>query len=360
MNMPLDPLPVISEKEPFLRFVVDSKFKVYRRILLFGFLTFLLVGENTKHEFSDQTFMLLKMGGFLIAVVLISINIYILVPVFLFKGRYVWYAVWVFTIILLSFAFFTFLKTWLPTLRIRPDEPISMDDNFWGDFMAITIMMGVLCAATTALKLFQRWIRDNYRIMQLENIRMHTELDLLKSQVNPHFLFNMLNNSQVLIQTDPEKASQILVKLSDLLRYQLYDSSRQEVLLSAEILFLVHFLSLEKTRRDYFEFEVRQEGTDEQVLLAPLLFIPFVENAIKHNIQSVNGAYVHLRFRLSKRVLIFECTNPKPLGRLEEGGSGGLGLPNVKRRLELLYPGRHHLMIGDYADRYHVCLTLNL
>ncbi|WP_254500443.1 histidine kinase, partial [Salmonella enterica] len=79
-------------------------------------------------------------------------------------------------------------------------------------------------------------------------------MDFLKSQVNPHFLFNMLNNSQVLIQTDPEKASEILLKLSDLLRYQLYDSSRQKVLLNADIRFLMHFLSLEKIRRDYFEF----------------------------------------------------------------------------------------------------------
>ena len=127
-----------------------------------------------------------------------------------------------------------------------------------------------------------------------------------------------------------------------------------------EISFLAHFLSLEKTRRDYFDFEIQEEGTEQQVLLAPLLFIPFVENAIKHNIQSIKGAYVKLRFRFSGGVLLFECSNPKPKGPLNQTTAGGLGLPNVRRRLELLYPERHHLMITDQADQYHICLTLNL
>ncbi|MBE9600007.1 sensor histidine kinase [Pedobacter sp. MC2016-24] len=349
---------IIPGNERFLRFIVDTKYSIYRRTLFVLILFITMLGGNKTHEFTDQTFYVLKAAGFFFTLLLISLNLYVLIPVYLFKGRYLHYVFWVFVVIVCSFILYTILKAQLPELRIKPVK--QDDDGYMADFLSLSMILCILCAATSGLKLFQRWIKDNYRIVQLENIRMHTEMDFLKNQINPHFLFNMLNNSQVLIQTDPDRASEILIKLSDLLRYQLYDSGRQQVLLSADIRFLIHFLSLEKIRRDYFEFQVQQEGTEQAVLLPPLLFIPFVENAVKHNIQSVEGAFVQLSFKLIGRSLIFECRNPKPLSGHTLAEKGGLGLPNVKRRLELLYPGKYQLQLKEEPALYTVHLKLSL
>lgn len=120
----------------------------------------------------------------------------------------------------------------------------------------------------------------------MEKATKQAELQQLKKQINPHFLFNMLNNANILVKDAPDEASQILEKLDNLLRYQLNDSTRREVFLTADIQFLTSFLELEKVRRDHFEYTIFQEGNMENICIPPLLFIPFVENAVKHNLDS--------------------------------------------------------------------------
>ncbi|EHQ26112.1 putative signal transduction histidine kinase [Mucilaginibacter paludis DSM 18603] len=343
-------------KEPILRFLVDRPYRIYRRVAFVLILLVLLKGGNEEHRYADDTFVYLKLGGLLVMVGLTALNLYILIPRFLFKGKYGRYFLWVGGGIVLSFLVFVQVRAWLPSLRL-PGNPGKPMDNT-ADFLAYVVLLCVLCAATAGMKLFQRWVTDSYRLTQLENIRIHTELDLLKSNVSPHFLFNMLNGSEVLIHTEPDKASQMLIKLSDLLRYQLYDSAREQVLLSADIRFLHDFLSLEKIRRDFFEFSIEETGTHMPQMVPPLLFIPFVENAVKHNIQSEAGAYVRLGFVLTGTELVFTCINPK--GPLPTHEPGGLGLPNVRRRLELLFPAMHSLIIHNSPDSYTVNLTLKL
>jgi len=343
-------------QEPVLRILVDEPYSIYRKIVFVVALLILLKGGNEQHQYAADTFIYLKLGGLLVILGLTVLNMYVLIPRFLFSGLYKTYFFWVIGGIVLSFLIFVQIRAWLPSLRISNHPPKTFDNT--GDFLAYVVLLCMLCAATACIKLFQRWVKDSYRLTQLENIRIHTELDLLKSNVSPHFLFNMLNGSEVLIHTEPEKASQMLIKLSDLLRYQLYDSSQEQVLLSADIRFLEHFLSLEKIRRDYFEFRVDEQGTDAPLMVPPLLFIPFVENAIKHNIHSEEGAFVEVSFEIRSEELIFNCTNPKPSQALAE--PGGLGLPNVRRRLQLLYPDQHKLLISDEPAVYRVTLTLQL
>lgn len=152
--------------------------------------------------------------------------------------------------------------------------------------------------ASTAVRLFQRWVFDSCRINEMEKRRLQSELDQLKNQINPHFLFNMLNNASVLTHKDPEKASQVLMKLSDLLRYQLYDSMRDKVLLTSDIHFLTNLLELEKIRRDRFEYMVSREGNISSIMIPPFLFVIFVENAVKHNLDAYNASFVQLFFSL--------------------------------------------------------------
>ena len=199
---------------------------------------------------------------------------------------------------------------------------------------------------------------------EVERIEMEKRLDaarleLLKSQINPHFLFNMLNNANILVKEDPDEASRLLTKLDDMLRYQLNDSARQEVFLSADIHFLTGFLELEKMRRDHFEYLISKEGDVNNVKIPPLLFIPFVENAIKHNPDSENLSYIYLYFRVEHDELTFTCENSKPLVPVKKE-TGGLGLSNVQRRLELLYGKDYSLRIEETETQYKVHLQLKL
>ncbi|WP_343704228.1 histidine kinase [Chitinophaga sp.] len=222
-----------------------------------------------------------------------------------------------------------------------------------------SFLTALLLAASSSIKLFQKGMMDKQLIYELERSKTYAELEQLKNQINPHFLFNTLNNANVLTKKDPEKASQVLMKLSDLLRYQLYDSAREKVLLTSDIHFLEDFLNLEKVRRDSFDFLISKEGDLSGVQIPPLLFISFVENAVKHNNDATRSSYVNLYFNVRNNELFFTCINSKPVLK-SVNNAGGLGLANVKRRLELLFPAAHSLNIEDDPERYCVTLTIKL
>lgn len=236
---------------------------------------------------------------------------------------------------------------------IQDNHAVSFDSIAYG---VLVLLLSV--GGCTSFELFRRWVVSDKKILELEKATKQTELQQLKKQINPHFLFNMLNNANILVKDAPDEASQILEKLDNLLRYQLNDSTRREVFLTADIQFLTSFLELEKVRRDHFEYTIFQEGNMENICIPPLLFIPFVENAVKHNLDSDNLSYVHLYFSVHNKQLTFRCENSKP--RVPVKREGGIGLANVKRRLDLLYESRYTLQIEDKETTYNVNLHLNL
>ena len=282
-------------------------------------------------------------------------NLYWLIPRFLFRNKYGHYAAAVLMLAGLTGLLSLAKHQWLDPYQIDPRERHEMTDP-----VSLLLFAVFLLLPSTAFRLFQRTILDNQRIAELERISMQSELQQLKNQINPHFLFNMLNNVNVLTQQDPEKASQVLHKLSDLLRYQLYDSSREHVLLTADIRFLTDFLNLEKIRRDNFDFIVSKEGEIGNILIPPHLFITFIENAVKHNVDPEMGSYVYAWFNVYGDELHFKCINSRPQQSIGKNGAGGLGLANAKRTLELLYPDRHRLEIRDEATIYCVNLSIQL
>jgi len=164
----------------------------------------------------------------------------------------------------------------------------------------------------------------------------------------------------VLTQTDPERASQVLTRLSDLIRFQLYDSVKEQIFLNADIHFLTDYLNLEKIRRDNFEFSISTKGDIANQLIPPLLFIPFVENAAKYSLDSENKSYIYLSFEVERSILYFVCINSKPDKKIKPQKSGGLGLANVKRRLELIYNEKYTLDIKEDENTYQVNLCLIL
>jgi len=283
------------------------------------------------------------------------LNMYWLVPTYLFRNHFLKYLIGLVSILL----FFSLL-TGLVSYMMRDLEAIYAPKRLFNPMPAMYFAFAlVFVTASTGIKLFQRWIEDTRQIGVLTQTSIKAELEQLKNQINPHFLFNMLNNANVLIQKDPQKASQVLMSLSDLLRYQLYDSARQQVLLTADIHFLNDCLALEKIRRDHFEFIISKEGSISGIQIPPFLFITFVENAIKHSQDADQPSFVEVDFKLINNSLYFVCRNSKPK-KIRSEKSGGLGLVNVKRRLSLIYDNQYQLNIIETNDLYTVNLVINL
>ena len=282
------------------------------------------------------------------------LNIYFLMPRYLYRRRYAVYAA--------CMAGFIALMALSLAVQIRLLETLYRSGQFLSTLQSLKVLIPLSFACPMAVALFRRWQENEMRIRQLENATMQSELDQLKKQINPHFLFNMLNNAMVLVKTDSQEASQVLLKLKELLSYQLTDSTKDAVLLTDEIQFLNDFLNLEKIRRDRFDFTITVEGDIENVSVPPLLFILFVENAVKHNpANDVYLSYVHISFCLSDGKLHFSCVNSKPAVPPEsDANEGGLGLANVRRRLSLLFPEKHLLNIESGADEFKVDLQINL
>jgi LytS/YehU family sensor histidine kinase len=293
---------------------------------------------------------------YIYVIALIYLMLQVFVPRLLFRSK-----VFLFAVSFLAVTVIMFVGVYLVDhFLLKPVNPGYMQHiefNFFY-FIQVGTVIAVLLASVIGLKVFKKWINDVERMQELQQVNLKTELEQLKSQVNPHFLFNTLNNLTVLTKTDPEKATQVLYGLSDLLRYQLYDSAREKISLSKDIQFIQNLLNLEKIRKNDFSFTIHTEGNVDGQTLPPFLFIPFVENAIKHGATTVGHSYLTLHFKIAGDRLQFSSENSKPV--VKQGIIGGLGLGNIKRRLELLYPHNHTLEIKDDQDKYIVNLEIPL
>jgi sensor histidine kinase YesM len=336
----------------FLQFFTNQKYRVIRHSLLI----LLLIASTWKNTLPEPINAIIHLFLALVILSLFYFNMYYLVPRYLFKDKFLHYCAYIALIIgIVVLSLTVFKYVFAPNFK----EPHKSKFEELNLFSAVFILI-ILIASSSTIKLFQRLIVDSNRISELESITAKVELEQLKNQINPHFLFNMLNNANVLTKRDPEKASQVLMKLGDLLRYQLYDSTRNFVLLTGDIHFLEDFLNLEKIRRDNFESIVSKTGDLSGVQIAPLLFVIFVENAIKHNMDAEKESFVHLFFKVHDDELHFKCVNSKPALTISNQKQGGLGLVNIKRRLQLLYPENHKLHIMEDADSFTVYLTITL
>lgn len=346
----------------FLNFLVEKKYRLYRHLMIWLYLMLTLLDEGEAGEFEGNYYLYIRimwMGYFL---VMVYFNMYVLVPYQLFKGKYITYILTLTGLIVLTFSAMRQINIiYFDPHRILP-KPIKM--NVWREILAAANILTLTVFSSTAIKLFQKWKVDTTKMAELEKMTLQMELKELKNQISPHFLFNMLNNVNVLVTKDPEKASLIIVKLSDFLRYQLYENNAASVQLSSEMQFLNDFMELEKIRRDDFTFELTVNGKtyhkDEfkSVSLPPGLFICFIENAIKYSIDLDHPSYVKALFTVLNDRLHFTCINSKAVEPVEFSGSGGLGLANVKRRLELMYGSDFKLDIRDDKYEYEVNLTL--
>ena len=239
-------------------------------------------------------------------------------------------------------------------------------DRPWQDalrfFLGNAVLYLLVAGAGVAIRMTGGWYRAETARKELERSRAEAELQNLKSQLNPHFLFNTLNNIYSLIQIDADRAQQAVHDLSRLLRYVLYDSSRPTVPLKAEIEFLRDYIELMRIRQPrHVRVFVSLPDTPSQTPVAPLLFISLVENAFKHGVSNEKPSYVTIDIHETGGQLICRIKNsyfPKS-GDSDRSGSG-IGLTNLVKRLEMIYPGHYTFEYGQAGDAYQALLCIEL
>jgi len=230
----------------------------------------------------------------------------------------------------------------------------------------ISLFFIILILLTTLLKLSKSWFLVNQlqrELLEKEKQRVQEELKALKAQVNPHFFFNTLNSIYSMSLDKDERLPATVLQLSELMRYFLYQSNEDLVPLAKEIEVLKDYIALQRIRSDEkLDIKTVIEGDAEQQKIAPLLLIPFLENSFKHGVKGDVGAtFIDLKISLNGNSLNFLLENNKgTVDVVEKNDNKGLGLANVKRRLDLLYPARHHLIIQDQGKDFIVNLQLQL
>lgn len=229
---------------------------------------------------------------------------------------------------------------------------------------AILLAFLAIEGVSVAYFFLKQWAKSELVQSQLQANQLSTEIKFLKSQINPHFLFNTLNNLFSMAQgKGNDELADGISKLSGMMRYMLYDSNEESVPLSKEIAYLEECITLNKLR--YADEEVSvifdHAGQIADISIAPMLFIPFVENAFKHGVAIGQRAAIQIALVVSGQKLIFTCVNTdySSIKKMEMEISG-IGLENVKRRLELVYPGKHRLTIHKEDGKFMVNLEIDL
>lgn len=225
------------------------------------------------------------------------------------------------------------------------------------DIVAIVILI-LMCGMNLGVKLYFKSRNDQKKLKQLEQENLQQQLEYLKYQINPHFFMNTLNNIHALVDIDPEKAKDTILELSKMMRFILYEGDKKGVPLSKEFEFIrtyVQLMRLRYTDKVRISVDLPAEAPDKVV--PPLMLISFIENAFKHGISYQRESFIDIKVEISDKLFFF-CRNSKADKPNEE--KGGVGLQNVKQRLNLLYDNNYTLNIQDETDVYSVELTIPL
>lgn len=213
-----------------------------------------------------------------------------------------------------------------------------------------------------AIKLMKHWYIHQQKNLQLEKESIKTQLELLKAQIHPHFLFNTLNNIYAHTQNTSPVASGLLISLSDLLRYIIYDGNAAMVPLQKELTMINDYIRLEKMRYgESLDLYTDLPSNAQDLSIAPLLLLPLVENSFKHGTSTMlDQPWINLRIEIKHNRMIMKLVNGKINNKTADHNSSGIGIKNVKQRLSILYPGKHELTISNEEDVFIVNLKIDL
>ncbi len=214
------------------------------------------------------------------------------------------------------------------------------------------------------LRFSEKMIYNDKLRKETEKQKLHSELAFLKNQISPHFFFNTLNNIYSLIEINAEESKKAVLQLSKLMRYLLYESDSGYILLSKEIEFMKSYFELMKLRLSpKVKLKVNFPEKSENILIPPLLFVSFIENAFKHGISYREPSFITVNMSVSNNEIVFWCSNSNVKNNYKSkdiSGKSGIGLENVRKRLELLYPSKYNLVIRNTEAYYSVMLTIDI
>ena len=262
--------------------------------------------------------------------------VYFLIPKFIVKKRYTQFII----LFILSLIIFYLVKTGLIYLFVTKNVwPENKGFNAFTFDHIVEVTIGVLyvTAIGATIKLTYEWINEKRRNEELQKIQLRTELNFLKSQIQPHFFFNTLNNLYALVIKKSPNAPDVVLKLSEIMQYVLYDAKEGKINLLKEINYIYSYLDLEKLRYgDKVKSEIKIIGNIDDIEIPPLLFLPFIENCFKHRDTNNDDIKVDIRFEITNNFLFFTISNTFHQPN-EKKQKHGIGIENVKRRLQLLY-----------------------
>lgn len=336
-----------------MKYNLDKKFWINHIIWLITFFVF----------FSMSNYFLPVFYAFissayntLIIFVLYTITIKVLFPKYYEKGiRYILFS---FLVVVLFSIIFCFVDIYfLPDIKsgMHKKPPVIFI------FMRYFMTLGLAFFIGTSVSLMEHFTKLKEKEKRLTEEKLETELKLLKAQINPHFIFNALNNIYSLTYMQSQKAPESVLKLSEMLRYVFYDCSKDKVSLSAELNYIENFNAFQQMKSEYEQnIELKMETGLGHIEIAPMLFIPFLENAYKYSrIEENEDAYVKIRITNEDGKVHLSMKNSISQNVKSTHGSG-IGIKNVKHRLDIIYPGKHKLKIDEQSDYFNVDLILEI
>jgi sensor histidine kinase YesM len=342
-----------------------SKEKIYNRYRIAGHVIFWLISISLLtliFYFYDEKISLNLVEKSIITnlffALAVYINLYALIPRFLKQKNYIFYFFWLIvllsaTSISLQFLFIYPLRNLLGITEIYTSFNTNLHSAY---FFTTLLYVGI----TSFLKLIKDWLslQDvNLKLVKIEQQKLEAELKTLKSQLNPHFLFNSLNNIYSLSLIKSDKVPELILKLSDLMRHIIYESKENYIPIEKELEFVNNFIELQRIRTsDKTKINYKINGIIPSAKIAPLLFEPFIDNAFKHGLPgTVNSDFINIEFNFEKNGwLSFMLENNYEEPYIHKKTNSGIGLQNVKQRLKLLYqPNEYNLNIHK-KDQIHV------
>ena len=309
------------------------------------------------YQIKDSLFYWQVMAFYPFDIALIYFNFYVLIPRLLRAKKYIVYG----AAILISIVIAGFVDLFIKNMYVRLGysmfgiTAIFNVANLAGAMAARFYLLGL----TTGIKLAKDWVENLQLQKEREKIYLETELNFLKTQIHPHFFFNTLNNLYSLALNNSSQTPGVILKLSDLMSYMLYESNVPKISLEKEINYLHNYLDLEKLRfgsRLMISFEI--EGHIENVQIPPMILILFVENCFKHGLKDhIDHVQIDIWLKVENGYLFFTIKNPVS-AHIGATGISGIGLKNVKRRLELLFKSNYQLDIVNDGKQYEVSLKM--
>jgi len=327
----------------------EGKWWWIRHILFWMFVYLDLIVANVlapPETLSEFLFDLLSM---VLDIIVVYINLYWLVPRYLFKGKFSKYVL--LTICTIAFDVITILAS----TSVYYGDTIYPEDWISTFIATMTLFMTAI-----AIKIGKYYYHQLNLTRELKTSQTQLEMNSLKQQINPHFLFNVLNTIHIQSKTEPDQVSDTVLHLSDLLRYQIYEAGQaQQVQLEKEISFLKNYIDLEKLRRDNLQVTWQIDQNMPRIKVRPFLFLPLIENALKHS-RKLDGSLstITVDWDYTSDGLTLKVQNT--MGDVVSEQEGGFGINNLKKRLPLMYPGRYDLSLSTKGDIYQAILQIKV